>query len=60
MFEDDSLVYVGPDRDIPRACLKFAMKSWTCPIPCFAFFINCHTHLGMVAFRTLGDDVADD
>jgi cytosine/adenosine deaminase-related metal-dependent hydrolase len=60
VVEDDSLVYVGPDRDIPPCLLEGCDEeldlSDTVVLPSF---INCHTHLGMVAFRTLGDDVAD-
>jgi cytosine/adenosine deaminase-related metal-dependent hydrolase len=60
VVDDDTIVYVGPDRDIPPAFLERVDEvldlSDTVVIPSF---INCHTHLGMVAFRTLGDDVAD-
>lgn len=58
--QDDTLVYVGLDRDIPACHLSDRDEeqdiSDTLILPAF---INCHTHMGMVSFRTLGDDVAD-
>jgi len=60
VIEDDILVYVGSDKDIPFhfrvAADEEVDLSDTLVMPSF---INCHTHLGMVGFRTLGDDVAD-
>lgn len=65
IIEDGALVivgqtiaYVGPDGLLPYGYALFEMLDCTdCLI--LPSLINSHTHTGMVAFRSLGDDIAD-
>jgi len=58
VIKDHTIAYVGPDASLPREYASFEMLSCT---DCLLLpsLINCHTHTGMLAFRSLGDDIAD-
>lgn len=60
LIRDDILDYVGPDKDLPPALNSgIDEEQDLSDALIMPALINCHTHLGMVSFRTLGDDVAD-
>jgi cytosine/adenosine deaminase-related metal-dependent hydrolase len=59
-LEGDTITYVGDDAQLPLSLLQECDQEIdltnTLLLPSF---INCHTHMGMVAFRSLGDDCPD-
>jgi len=58
VIEGQTIAYIGIDTMIPAQYASFEMLDCTdCLI--LPSMINCHTHTGMVAFRSLGDDIAD-
>ncbi|HKM07378.1 MAG TPA: amidohydrolase [Sphaerochaeta sp.] len=58
VIEDHTIAFVGPDDTLPAKYTSFEMiDASDCLL--LPSLINCHTHTGMLAFRSLGDDVAD-
>ena len=58
VIEGQTIAYIGPDAMLPTQYASFSMLDCTdCMV--LPSLINCHTHTGMVAFRSLGDDIAD-
>ncbi len=57
-FEGTTITYVGPDSAFPKRYDTFLQLDCS---DCLLLpsLTNCHTHTGMVAFRSLGDDIAD-
>ncbi|MEA5029514.1 MAG: hypothetical protein VB056_11580, partial [Sphaerochaeta associata] len=57
-FEGTAITYVGQDSALPNRYASFEQLDCS---DCLLLpsFTNCHTHTGMVAFRSLGDDIAD-
>jgi cytosine/adenosine deaminase-related metal-dependent hydrolase len=57
-FEGTTITYVGPDSALPKRYDTFLQLDCS---DCLLLpsLTNCHTHTGMVAFRSLGDDIAD-
>ncbi len=57
-FEGTTITYVGPDSALPKRYATFLQLDCS---DCLLLpsLTNCHTHTGMVAFRSLGDDIAD-
>ncbi|WP_320127510.1 amidohydrolase [uncultured Sphaerochaeta sp.] len=59
-FDGDTLVYVGKDAELPSSllatCDEVVDLADALILPTF---INAHTHMGMIAFRSLGDDSPD-
>lgn len=58
VIEGQAIAFIGPDETLPARYASFEMLDCT---DCLLLpsLINCHTHTGMVAFRSLGDDIAD-
>ncbi len=58
VIEGHTIAFVGPDAELPAKYAAFEVLDCS---DCLLLpsLINCHTHTGMVAFRSLGDDVAD-
>ncbi|MGH0054509.1 MAG: amidohydrolase family protein, partial [Sphaerochaetaceae bacterium] len=58
VIENETIAYVGEDSRIPSRYASFpTLDCSDCLL--MPSLINCHTHTGMVAFRSLGDDIAD-
>lgn len=58
VIEGHTIAFVGPDAELPAKYAAFEVLDCS---DCLLLpsLINCHTHTGMIAFRSLGDDVAD-
>ncbi|MDY0288273.1 MAG: amidohydrolase [Sphaerochaeta sp.] len=58
VIEGHTIAYVGPEGLLPHRYASFEMLDCS---DCLLLpsLINSHTHTGMVAFRSLGDDIAD-
>ncbi len=57
-FEGNTITYVGQDSALPKRYTTFLqLECSDCLL--LPSFTNCHTHTGMVAFRSLGDDIPD-
>ncbi|WP_047984278.1 amidohydrolase [Ornithinibacillus californiensis] len=55
-FEDDQIIAVGPMAELPHSYDRVIDGKGTIVIP---GMVNCHTHVGMIPFRSLGDDYRD-
>jgi len=58
VVQDDTIVFVGKNEELPPTYEAFEIFDCSTALV-MPSMINCHTHLGMVSFRTLGDDIAD-
>ncbi|WP_332448327.1 amidohydrolase family protein [Sphaerochaeta sp.] len=58
VIEDGHIAYIGPDADLPPLYASFDQLDCSDALV-LPSLINCHTHTGMVAFRSLGDDIPD-
>jgi cytosine/adenosine deaminase-related metal-dependent hydrolase len=59
-IDGDSISYVGKDSDLPAALLASCDQELDLrDALVMPALINGHTHMGMIAFRSLGDDCPD-